>query len=200
MTARVPIADLQPGDLVFFGTPTDVYHVGMYVGGGDMVDSARDRPGRDGPAHLRTQPAGRGAALLTLAIADSEGRRRRGSAGVRATLSAVVALAAAGTSLFAATFVSPDPVMSFLGAAFPIGREKGTETDSYRGQNDEPRPEAPALSTQGDQAISQRGQWAPRPTNWWRPGPGSRRWAQPRWLPPRNGAAARRSPPRCGPA
>ncbi len=39
MTARVPIADLQPGDLVFFGTPTDVYHVGMYVGGGDMVDA-----------------------------------------------------------------------------------------------------------------------------------------------------------------
>jgi peptidoglycan DL-endopeptidase CwlO len=39
MTARVPIADLQPGDLVFFGTPTDVYHVGMYVGGGEMVDA-----------------------------------------------------------------------------------------------------------------------------------------------------------------
>ena len=39
MTARVPLADLQPGDLVFFGTPTDVYHVGMYVGGGDMVDA-----------------------------------------------------------------------------------------------------------------------------------------------------------------
>ena len=39
MTARVPIAELQPGDLVFFGTPTDVYHVGMYVGGGSMVDA-----------------------------------------------------------------------------------------------------------------------------------------------------------------
>jgi peptidoglycan DL-endopeptidase CwlO len=39
MTARVPISDLQPGDLVFFGTPTDVYHVGMYVGGGNMVDA-----------------------------------------------------------------------------------------------------------------------------------------------------------------
>jgi peptidoglycan DL-endopeptidase CwlO len=39
MTARVPISDLQPGDLVFFGTPTDVYHVGMYVGDGNMVDA-----------------------------------------------------------------------------------------------------------------------------------------------------------------
>ena len=39
MTARVPISQLQPGDLVFFGTPTDVYHVGMYVGGGSMVDA-----------------------------------------------------------------------------------------------------------------------------------------------------------------
>lgn len=27
--------DLQPGDLVFFGSPA--YHVGMYVGGGQMV-------------------------------------------------------------------------------------------------------------------------------------------------------------------
>ena len=39
MTARVPIGELQPGDLVFFGTPSDVYPVGMYVGGGTMVDA-----------------------------------------------------------------------------------------------------------------------------------------------------------------
>lgn len=36
-TAHVPIADLQPGDLVFFGSPP--YHVGMYVGGGQMIDA-----------------------------------------------------------------------------------------------------------------------------------------------------------------
>ncbi len=30
-------ADLEPGDLVFFGSP--VHHVGMYVGNGDMVDA-----------------------------------------------------------------------------------------------------------------------------------------------------------------
>ena len=35
-------ADLRPGDLVFFGTATNVYHVGLYVSadqGGEMVDA-----------------------------------------------------------------------------------------------------------------------------------------------------------------
>jgi cell wall-associated NlpC family hydrolase len=36
-TQRVPVSQLQPGDLVFFGSP--VYHVGMYVGGGQMIHS-----------------------------------------------------------------------------------------------------------------------------------------------------------------
>jgi len=39
LTKRVSIADLLPGDLVFFGTPTDVYHVGIYVGDDEMVDA-----------------------------------------------------------------------------------------------------------------------------------------------------------------
>jgi cell wall-associated NlpC family hydrolase len=39
LTTRIAIAGLEPGDLVFFGTPTDVYHVGMYVGNGYMVDA-----------------------------------------------------------------------------------------------------------------------------------------------------------------
>ena len=39
MTSRTSIGQLQPGDLVFFGTPNNVYHVGIYVGGGQMVDS-----------------------------------------------------------------------------------------------------------------------------------------------------------------
>ncbi|MDQ2729580.1 MAG: C40 family peptidase, partial [Actinomycetota bacterium] len=38
-TARVPISALRAGDLVFFGTPGNVYHVGIYVGGGSMVDA-----------------------------------------------------------------------------------------------------------------------------------------------------------------
>ncbi len=39
LTTRIPISALLPGDLVFFGTPTDVYHVGLYLGGGSMVDA-----------------------------------------------------------------------------------------------------------------------------------------------------------------
>ena len=34
-TAHIAIADLQPGDLVFFGS--DLHHVGIYVGGGSMI-------------------------------------------------------------------------------------------------------------------------------------------------------------------
>jgi cell wall-associated NlpC family hydrolase len=33
----VPINDLQPGDLVFFGNP--IHHVGLYVGGGTMIEA-----------------------------------------------------------------------------------------------------------------------------------------------------------------
>jgi peptidoglycan DL-endopeptidase CwlO len=37
-TKRVAKEDLQPGDLVFFGNP--IHHVGMYVGGGNMIDAS----------------------------------------------------------------------------------------------------------------------------------------------------------------
>ena len=36
-TARVDRSDLQPGDLLFFGTP--IHHVGMYIGNGQMVEA-----------------------------------------------------------------------------------------------------------------------------------------------------------------
>ncbi len=36
---RVSRGDLQPGDLVFFGSP--IHHVGIYVGGGMMIHSPR---------------------------------------------------------------------------------------------------------------------------------------------------------------
>jgi cell wall-associated NlpC family hydrolase len=38
----VPLADLQPGDLIFFGAsgPTS-HHVGLYVGGGRMIEAPR---------------------------------------------------------------------------------------------------------------------------------------------------------------
>jgi cell wall-associated NlpC family hydrolase len=35
--SRVARANLEPGDLVFFGSP--IHHVGMYVGGGDFIEA-----------------------------------------------------------------------------------------------------------------------------------------------------------------
>ncbi|MBA2770300.1 MAG: C40 family peptidase, partial [Sporichthyaceae bacterium] len=41
--AKVPISDLRSGDLVFFASdPADyrsIYHVGLYIGGGQMVEA-----------------------------------------------------------------------------------------------------------------------------------------------------------------
>lgn len=38
-TTHVPVDEVQPGDLVFFGSP--IHHVGLYIGGGQMVDAPR---------------------------------------------------------------------------------------------------------------------------------------------------------------
>ncbi len=38
-TTRVSTADMQPGDLVFYGSP--IHHVGLYVGSGQMINSPR---------------------------------------------------------------------------------------------------------------------------------------------------------------
>jgi peptidoglycan DL-endopeptidase CwlO len=38
-TRPVAISDLLPGDLVFYGTPSNVHHVGIYVGGGSMIEA-----------------------------------------------------------------------------------------------------------------------------------------------------------------
>ncbi|MDO5698170.1 MAG: NlpC/P60 family protein [Dermatophilus congolensis] len=41
-TKRVAIADLAPGDLVFFGkNPDSIHHVGLYVGNGMMIEAPR---------------------------------------------------------------------------------------------------------------------------------------------------------------
>lgn len=39
LTWRVAISDLLPGDMVFYGTPSDVHHVGLYVGNGTMIEA-----------------------------------------------------------------------------------------------------------------------------------------------------------------
>src|SRR5207302_997056 len=36
-TMHIPISQLQPGDLVFYGSPP--HHVGIYVGGGQMINA-----------------------------------------------------------------------------------------------------------------------------------------------------------------
>jgi cell wall-associated NlpC family hydrolase len=36
-TSRVPIDQLQPGDIVFFGR--DLHHDGLYIGGGQMIEA-----------------------------------------------------------------------------------------------------------------------------------------------------------------
>ena len=36
-TSRVDIGDLQPGDLVFYGSP--IHHVGLYIGDGQMIEA-----------------------------------------------------------------------------------------------------------------------------------------------------------------
>lgn len=38
-TARVSLADVALGDLVFFGDP--VHHLGIYIGDGKMIEAAR---------------------------------------------------------------------------------------------------------------------------------------------------------------
>lgn len=39
MTQRISISQALPGDLIFFGTPDNVYHVGLYIGNGQMIDA-----------------------------------------------------------------------------------------------------------------------------------------------------------------
>ena len=39
MTQRESISETLPGDLIFFGTPSNVYHVGIYIGNGQMIDA-----------------------------------------------------------------------------------------------------------------------------------------------------------------
>ncbi|MFL0253006.1 C40 family peptidase [Clostridium neuense] len=38
---RISKADLKPGDIVFFGSESNVYHDGIYIGGGRFIHSPR---------------------------------------------------------------------------------------------------------------------------------------------------------------
>ena len=39
LTQRIPLSSAIPGDLIFFGTPSNVGHVGLYIGNGQMIDA-----------------------------------------------------------------------------------------------------------------------------------------------------------------
>ncbi|MFH7025493.1 MAG: NlpC/P60 family protein [Heteroscytonema crispum UTEX LB 1556] len=47
-TQPITIAELQPGDLVFFGTPQKATHVGLYLGDGCYIHSSGKDKGRNG--------------------------------------------------------------------------------------------------------------------------------------------------------
>lgn len=47
-TQTIAIAELEPGDLVFFGTPEKATHVGLYLGDGRYIHSSGKSQGRDG--------------------------------------------------------------------------------------------------------------------------------------------------------
>ncbi|MGP3974593.1 NlpC/P60 family protein [Streptomyces sp. 8N114] len=51
---HVPDDQLRPGDLVFYGTPDNVHHVGLYIGGGQMINAPGQERGH--PPH-RAIPA-----------------------------------------------------------------------------------------------------------------------------------------------
>ncbi|MEA5564496.1 C40 family peptidase [Anabaena sp. UHCC 0399] len=47
-TQSVTIAELAPGDLIFFGTPIKTTHVGLYLGDGHYIHSSGKEQGRNG--------------------------------------------------------------------------------------------------------------------------------------------------------
>ena len=41
-TTPIPLSSIEPGDLVFFASgssPSSIYHVGLYIGGGNMIEA-----------------------------------------------------------------------------------------------------------------------------------------------------------------
>jgi len=47
-TQPIPLAELEAGDLVFFGTPEKINHVGLYLGDGYYIHSSGKEQGRNG--------------------------------------------------------------------------------------------------------------------------------------------------------
>ena len=47
-TQAIPLDSLQPGDLIFFGSPEKTTHVALYLGNGDYIHSSGKDQGRNG--------------------------------------------------------------------------------------------------------------------------------------------------------
>ncbi|WP_199248472.1 C40 family peptidase [[Phormidium] sp. ETS-05] len=47
-TQAIPLAELEPGDLIFFGTPERATHVALYLGDGRYIHSSGKQDGRNG--------------------------------------------------------------------------------------------------------------------------------------------------------
>lgn len=52
---EIPISDVQPGDLLFYGSGSYINHVTLYIGGGQVIHSSNERTGiLIAPANYRT--------------------------------------------------------------------------------------------------------------------------------------------------
>lgn len=52
---EIPISDVQPGDLLFYGSGSYINHVALYIGGGQVIHSSNERTGiLIAPANYRT--------------------------------------------------------------------------------------------------------------------------------------------------
>ena len=43
--ARIAVSDLQPGDLIFYASGGSIYHVAMYIGGGQIIHAIDEAHG-----------------------------------------------------------------------------------------------------------------------------------------------------------
>jgi len=57
-TQPIPLAEAQGGDLVFFGTPEKINHLGLYLGDGYYIHSSGKEDGRNGIGIDRLSPQG----------------------------------------------------------------------------------------------------------------------------------------------
>jgi len=84
VTRHINFTDLEPGDLLFYGSP--IHHVGMYVGNGQMIEATPRRGRRPHRQHLAERPRARRPRRLTHSPgADGQIPARRSTTGAMAS-------------------------------------------------------------------------------------------------------------------